>query len=358
MLRHHHLCAFLVGLFAMAAFTPAVSAGAAEKGPVKVFVLTGQSNMEGKGLATHLDTYKDDPLIRGTYPKLKDGDGWAVRDDVWITYPTKHGGARHGPLTVGYGTKGDTSIGPEFGFGHTVGEEIDAPVVLVKIAWGGKSLAVDFRPPSAGLPDEATLREMLEKARKKKASATMEDVKLRYGFYYRSLVDETKKALAGLGTTFPKLKGRDVEISGIVWHQGFNDVINKSLKENRYADYTKWLALFIKDLRKDLGAPNAPFVIGELSTGGLPKRGAFQKAQAATAEMPEFKGNVAFVPTAEYYDTKAHELYTKGYWKGTDEQKAQWKAVGSDRPYHYLGSGKTYYLKGQAFGKAMLKMMK
>jgi len=358
MLRRRHLCAFLLGLFAMAAFIPAASALAADKKPVNVFILTGQSNMEGKGLATHLDTYKDDPLIRDTYPKLKNGNEWVVRDDVRITYPTKHGGAKHGLLTVGYGTKGDTSIGPEFGFGHTVGEAIDAPVMLVKVAWGGKSLAVDFHPPSAGLPDEATLQAMLEKIKKKNPSATMEDVKAKYGFYYRSLVDETKKALADLGTTFPELKDRNVEIAGIVWHQGFNDVINRTLKENRYADYTKWLALFIKDLRKDLDAPNAPFVIGELSTGGLPNRGDFQKAQAATADLPEFKGNVAFVPTAEYYDTKAHELYEKGYWKGTDEQKAQWKAVGNDRPYHYLGSGKTYYLKGQAFGKAMLKMMK
>ena len=66
---------------------------------------------------------------------------------------------------------------------------------------------------------------------------------------------------------------------------------------------------------------------------------------------------MAFVPTAEYYDTKAHELYKKNYWKGTEEQKAQWRAVGNDRPYHYLGSGKTYYLKGKAFAEAMLKML-
>ena len=87
---------------------------------IKVFVLTGQSNMEGKGNPIHLDTYKNDPLIKDTYDSLKNGDGWAVRDDVWITYPTKAGGAKHGPLTAGYGTKGEDSIGPEFGFGHTV----------------------------------------------------------------------------------------------------------------------------------------------------------------------------------------------------------------------------------------------
>jgi hypothetical protein len=347
-------------LLACATVLCASVAGAAEppEGNVKVFILTGQSNMEGKGRALHLDTYKDDPLIKPTYATLKKDGEWVVRDDVWITYPTKSGGAQHGALTVGYGTKGEDSIGPEFGFGHAVGEAIDEPVVLIKVAWGGKSLAVDFRPPSAGLPDQAVLEAMLERMKKRNADTTMKDVKARYGFFYRQLVEEVKRAMANLGATFPKLKSREYEIAGFVWHQGFNDVINRDLRANQYADYTKWLAMFIKDIRKDLDAPNAPFVIGELSTGGLPSRGDFQKAQKAAADLPEFKGNVAFVPTAEYYDTKAHELYEKNYWRGTDEQKAQWQAVGNDRPYHYLGSGKTYYLKGQAFGQAMLKMMK
>ena len=114
---------------------------------VKVFILTGQSNMEGKGLASHLDMYQADPLIRDTYSTLKKDGSWVVRQDVWITYPTKSKGAKSGGLTVGYGTKGVDSIGPEFGFGHTIGEAIDAPVVVIKVAWGGKSLAVDFRPP-------------------------------------------------------------------------------------------------------------------------------------------------------------------------------------------------------------------
>lgn len=355
------LAALVILSFASAAIADAPQGSAAitdaSQGKVKVFVLTGQSNMEGKGRALHLDTYKADPLIKDTYAILKKDGKWVERDDVSITYPTKHGGAKAGPLAIGYGTKGEDSIGPEFGFGHTVGEAIKEPVVIVKVAWGGKSLAVDFHPPTAGTPDKAKLEAMLEKMKKKKPNSTLDDVKARYGHYYRELVKETKNSLANLGTTFPELKGRDYEIVGIVWHQGFNDVINRDLRENKYADYTKWLAMFIKDLRKDLGAPNAPFVIGELSTGGIPSRGDFQTAQAATADLPEFKGNVAFVPTAEYYDTKAHELYKKNYWKGTDEQKAEWRAIGNDRPYHYLGSGKTYYLKGQAFGNAMLKML-
>ena len=332
----------------------ATTARAQEK-PIKVFFLVGQSNMEGKGNPTHLDTYKNDPLIHPTYASLKDGDAWTVRDDVFITYPSKAGGAKHGPLTVGYGTKGVDSIGPEFGFGHTVGNAIDEPVVIVKIAWGGKSLAVDFRPPSAP-PTDAELEAMLVQAVKRDPKATLADVKAKYGFYYRLMIEMAKEELANLPQRFPNLKGQKIEIAGFVWHQGFNDIINGDLKKDDYKLYTKWLIDFIHDVRRDLDTPKMPFVIGELSTGGIPNRGSFQIAQANAAKPADLKGNVTFVPTAEYYDTKAQELFDKGYWNGTDEQKALWEAVGNDRPYHYLGSGKTYYLKGVAFATAILQM--
>ena len=165
-----------------------------------------------------------------------------------------------------------------------------------------------------------------------------------------------KEELASFESKFPELKGHKPEIAGFVWHQGFNDKINRELGEKAFADYTKWLQMFIKDVRKEFSAPGMPFVIGELSTGGIPSRGDFQVAQENAAKADGFKGNVSFVPTDEYYDTAAHELYKKNFWKGTDEQKAQWRAVGNDRPYHYLGSGKTYYLKGVAFGEAVLSM--
>ena len=345
---------------------------------VKVFILSGQSNMEGKGNPVHLDTYKDDPLIKPSYASLKNGDGWRQRDDVFITYPSKSSGAKHGPLTVGYGTKGKDSIGPEFGFGHAVGDAIDEPVLLIKVAWGGRSIHKPFRPPGA-LPTDAELKQMAaeakdkfeaqmknyeakkkagKRARKPRPAPTFDDLKVQFGDSYRKLIAHTKEELATFEKKFPPLKGYKAEIAGFIWHQGFNDKIRREYRATKYADYTKWLAQFIRDVRKDVGAPNMPFIIGELSTGGIPARGDFQIAQANTAKLPEFKGSVVFVPTAEYYDTAAHELFQKGFWKGTDEQKAQWRAVGNDRPYHYLGSGKTYYLKGRAFGDAALKLLK
>jgi hypothetical protein len=100
MLNIHHS----LRLFTLAASLAVFSTPLAAK-TVKVFILAGQSNMEGKGQPAHLDTNKDDPQIKPWYAKLKDGDGWAVRDDVFITYPVKARGAKHGPLTVGYGTQ-------------------------------------------------------------------------------------------------------------------------------------------------------------------------------------------------------------------------------------------------------------
>lgn len=353
------------------------SDAAAEK-IVKVFILAGQSNMEGKGLAAHLDTYKDDPVIKPWYGIVKDGDKWAERDDVFITYPSKSGGAKHGPLTAGYGTKGENSIGPEFGFGHAVGEAYEEPVLIIKVAWGGKSVYQPFRPPSAR-PSDAEIRQMLaekqakyekdlakynqnkaegKKARKPKPVPTFEELKNSFGDHYDKMVAHVKEELADFENKFPKLKGHKPELAGFVWHQGFNDIIRGDYKETKYADYTMWMGVLIKDLRKDLGAPKLPAVIGELSTGGVEGRGDFQVAQANIAKLPQFKGTVKFVRTAEFEDKVARQWFNEGLWKKGPEGMAKWLTVGNDRPYHYLGSGKWYFLKGVAFGKAAVDLDK
>ena len=97
--------------------------------------------------------------------------------------------------------------------------------------------------------------------------------------------------------------------------------------------------LFIRDIRKHIGVPKLPIVIGLVGHGGDKPNAAGQqlrKAQAAPAAMAEFKGTVAAVPTAPYWDT----------------------SVGHDRGYHYNGSARFYCRAGQAFGKAMLRLLK
>lgn len=84
----------------------------------------------------------------------------AVCEGVWISYFTgvsTNNFELHGKLTAGYGsmwgqdrTKPGVNIGPEFTFGLAMDAAFAEPVLIIKAAWGGKSLHTDFRPPSAG----------------------------------------------------------------------------------------------------------------------------------------------------------------------------------------------------------------
>ena len=112
---------------------------------------------------------------------------------------------------------------------------------------------------------------------------------------------------------------------------------------------------------KSIG-PELPFVIGVLGVGGPeetdarpnPKKEAFKKAQAAAADLPEFDGNVAVVQTDQFWDMEADAVFKKG-WK---ENFEEWQKIGSDRPYHYLGSVKCYSRIGGALAKALLELQK
>ena len=115
---------------------------AGEPKPVKVFILAGQSNMEGKAPNTLLDHQATDPKTKDLFAHLRKDDKWIVRDDVFIKFLD-----RKGPLTVGYGSPGRT--GPELEFGTAMGNHFDEPVILIKAAWGGHSLYKLFRSPSA-----------------------------------------------------------------------------------------------------------------------------------------------------------------------------------------------------------------
>ncbi len=307
----NHRCASLrLGFCLSMAMLTAAVAPAADK-PVKVFVLAGQSNMEGQGFIQadpkrnegkgSLEHLAKDKATAAKFKHLLGKSGeWAVRDDVWIHYLD-----RKGKLTVGYGAKEDR-IGPELGFGHVVGEAYEEPVLLIKLAWGGKSLAVDFRPPSAGGE---------------------------VGPYYKEIVNRTNAVLKNLKKEFPEFGDRGYELAGFGWHQGWNDRVNQAFND----EYEKNLAHFIRDIRKALGVKNLPFVIAETGMTGLeenhPRALSLMKAQAAVAEYPEFKGNVAFVGT-------------RTFWRGRDVSP-------SGQGYHWNTNAETYYLIGEAMGVAM-----
>jgi hypothetical protein len=331
-----------------------VSAGfcSAAKAPLKVFILAGQSNMEGKAKISLLEHQLAQPETRWRFAHLVDKAGkFKVREDVWIKFL-----ARQGNLTVGYGSP--KRIGPELEFGNTVGDHFPEQVLIIKTAWGGKSLFCDFRPPSSGQPSAEYLAGLFEQVRKRKSRGpkpTAEQIADSFGHYYRLMITEVKDTLADLQDHFPAYRGQGHEIAGLVWFQGWNDMVN----EQYTAAYAGHMENFIRDVRKDLGIPQMPFVIGQLGVGGTkdekpnPKRDRFKAAQVEPTARKEFKGNVAVVRTDRYWDETADAVFKKG-WKNNFEL---WQTVGSDYPFHYLGSAKTYCDIGRAFGEAMLGLM-
>jgi hypothetical protein len=383
--------------------------------PLKVFILAGQSNMEGHAKVETFDYIGDDPATAPLLKQMRSADGRpTVCDNVWISYFTGSGtnnGEGFGRLTAGYGSRRDPAkdggkIGPEFTFGLTMDAALDEPVLLIKTAWGGKSLHTDFRPPGAGpyVFNETQFAEITKRgkdvaeAKAKKAAET--------GVFYRLMVEHVKRVLAEPKRVCPAYEAaQGYEIAGFVWLQGWNDMVDRGVYPelpkgstgNRFDKYSEWMAQFIRDVRKDFNAPKMPFVIGVMGVDGA-KAGkdivAFREAMAAPASLPKFKGNVVAVQTAPFWSeelgaiaTKREKVsqmayflrtkhkdhankdgtmtdaeqreYVKKYEAGiiSPAEAAVWKRGASNAGYHYLGCAKTFALMGKAFAEATLKMM-
>ncbi|HUT11504.1 MAG TPA: sialate O-acetylesterase [Thermoguttaceae bacterium] len=314
--------ALLIGLsLATSASTSLAQQGG--KSPLKVFVLAGQSNMEGQGVVDldHPQYYNggkgtlkqvmEDPAKSERFAHLKDAEGnWVARDDVWVRFKIA-GGLKKGPLTIGFtGYPDRHHIGPELQFGHVVGDALDAQVLLIKTAWGGKSLFTDFRPPSSGGQT---------------------------GPYYEKMLEEVREALENLADDFPSWDGRGYEIAGFVWFQGWNDMYDAEAR----AEYEQNLVNLIRDVRKVWGRPDLPVVIGELGNGGPEADSnmlAIRQAQAAAAARPEFEGTVTFVKTTAFA-----------------RPREQSPNVGHG--HHWFGNAESYFLIGDAMGQAMNKLL-
>ena len=329
---------------------------AADAQTVKVFILAGQSNMEGKAKNELLDHQAQAPETKKLFEHLRKDGKWIVRDDAFIKYLNRKGG-----LTIGYGSPGRT--GMELEYGTVIANHFDEPVLLIKAAWGGHSLVKLFRSPSAGLPSKEKLQAELEQAQKRVKQQnekkkrndplpTMDDITSKYGSSYRNMLSEVKDTFENYETMFPELKGKKLEVAGFAWFQGWNDMYNGA--QDEYASNMKH---FINDVRKDLNAPKMPFVIGVMGqNGSKPAKGAMatvQEAQLAMEKLPEFKGNVKAIRTDVLVDKAAEALYPE--WRKRFEE---WKLTGSDFAYHYMGSAIWFNRIGRTMGDATLELMK
>jgi hypothetical protein len=291
---------------------------------IRVFILAGQSNMAGhgvvdlddpenynggKGNLEHVIQHAQD---RDRYAHLKDASGkWRVRDDVWVWHDAP-GGLKAGPLTIGFTNySGEPHhFGPELQIGHVLGDAFDEPVLLIKTAWGGKSLFRDFRPPSS--PGEL-------------------------GSKYMEMFEQIGYAMENAPSTLAGLRQKKPVISGFIWQQGWNDMID----DEATAEYEMNLLHFIQDVRRQLNEPELPFVYGELGNGGKAEASAkmlaFREAQAKAAQHGD--RNLGFVPTAAF---------------ARDAQSSP----NLTHLHHWYGNAESYFLIGDALGKRMVRLIR
>jgi alpha-galactosidase len=264
--------------------------------------------IEGKGDLETL-TQKDKK-----FPFLVDDEGnWTVRDDVCFQEARVAAEGKGSPLSA---TSNGRSIGPEVGFGFTMGDFHDEKVLLIKTAMGNRSLGFDFRPPSSGRKNPENKYENLE---------------------YRLMLKGVRQTLDKIDEVVPGYQGQGYELAGFLWFQGHKD--GGSSK----ADYEENLVNLINDVRKDLDAPNLPAVVAtvgfhgyRLMTGNWKGVWEAQMAVGDPQQHPEFAGNVASVDTRDF-----------------------WREVGEspqNQDYHYNRNPETYLLIGDAMGRAMVRL--
>ncbi|WP_253159086.1 sialate O-acetylesterase [Stieleria tagensis] len=303
---------------------------AAEPGtkPLKVFILAGQSNMQGHAQVRTMDAMRLNPKGAALLTEMHHPDGTPrVCQDVGISSIGSAHQEQTGRLTVGFGASANgPKIGPEFTFGIWMQKWLDEPVLIIKTAWGGKSLHTDFRPPSAK-PYEFTSTQIETFRKQNKDVEQIKADKIEAtGKNYRQMVDHVKHVLSDIKRVYPDYSvGQGFELAGFVWFQGWNDMVDRGTYPDRdqpggFDQYSELLTQFIRDVRRDLSAPEMPFVIGVMGVGGPTQdygpdqqrhkatHQHFRDAMAAPAELPEFSDNVVTVLTEVYWDKEVAEL--------------------------------------------------
>ena len=287
-------------------------------GKVQVYILAGQSNMQGQGVVDldHpmyynggkgiLNNVMKNPKMKEVYAHIKDPQGnYVVRDDVFVRHVTNEE-IKRGGLSIGFTSySGKHHIGPEFQFGHLIGDATKQPVLLIKTAWGGKSIYKDFRPPSSGGE---------------------------VGPYYKQMLDEIQQGLTAMQAEFPKL-GKNYELAGFVWFQGWNDMFDK----DALAQYETNLVNLVTDVRKSLGAEQLPVVIGETGNMGEEASDNMKQIRLAQKDAAQQLANAVFVKTTQFARPK-EESPNVGHG------------------HHWFGNAESYFLIGDAMGKAMIEL--
>jgi hypothetical protein len=258
---------------------------AAQQTELRIFLIAGQSNAEGQAEVGTRDkttgqflngTLAYQTLVNQTTAPLfaplwdKARNNWTVLPNVKAWYnengtqsgvngsaiPSQPGEACFGPLSVGFGSNCNPNlVGPElgFGFGLQQGALKDEKFLIMKTAWGGKTLAGDFRPPSSTRGPDVFCQGTCDPSQ--------------VGHYYSVMVADVHKMLApgAVAAMFPDLAGLTPRLAGFGWFQGWNDGCDL----NQTAAYETNMVNLIKDLRAEFGAPALPVSIAAAGFDGF-----------------------------------------------------------------------------------------
>ncbi len=340
------------------------------KEPVKVFILTGQSNMVGLGAIGPMS--RKGSLMRAVYkdhlyPFLLDSSHhWAVSHRIrfvqvisgrkagyskkqWDAYWSAHSlneKLPKGMMNTWYNQWMTVAkhrfIGPEFGIAHELSKAVHGPILILKSCNGNRSIGWDLLPPGSKNEfytihgktwEYAAYGQSTQMWIKGTPKADRKKVPWYAGKEFDMDTKFVEYVLANLPKYYPG--ARSYKIAGIFFWQGEKDLGNPGYA----AHYEKNLTAYIHALRKTLHAPKAPFVLGTLGEAVKGKMKGTERvilnAQLAVsnpAVNPDFKGNVATVYTHPY-------------------------SLGGSGNGHYNHNSQTYMNVGMAMGKAMVQLL-
>jgi autotransporter-associated beta strand protein len=329
--------------------------------PVKVFIIMGQSNMEGKGAINPVTTKGTLARIVRTenkFPNLVDANNnWLARPDV--KYRGVISAFGNGNLTVGQGTL-STQIGPELGFGNVLGYHFSEPVIVIKASLGGQDLGYDFMAPGSQRYDSGgkTYAGYHDTARSWTIGTTppppyVPGTPTGYlgnpaggasnygGKMFDDSVSQVNGILSNFASQYPAYAAQGYQIAGIGWFQGWNDSVTTTFPER----YEQNMIRFINAFRSAVNAPNAPFVIATSAFSGWNASG----GQLTVINAQLAAGN----PANPNYPGNTKTMECRGYWRVASESPVPDGSQG----YHYNHNSETMMLVGDALGRGMIDLL-
>lgn len=276
---------------------------------------------------------------KGMFPNLLDEKGeWIVRQDARVNN-TYMGDGKDAPFSPIW--RADT-FGPEVGFGYVAATYHDEPIILMKVDIGNRSLGWDILPPgSERFQIGDTMYAGYGDGQSSWPASQGEPRK--GGWYAGKQYDEYTKSihhvLDNFAKIYPQYADQGYEIAGFVWWQGHKD--QNEVHASRYALN---FANLVKAWGKEFNVPNAPWVLATIAFEGWKLSGPGKMVAEAQLSVD---GDAGVFPE---HKGKVKAIEARDFWREPGESP-------KNQGYHYNHNGETYYLTGDALGRAMVELL-